>query len=203
MQDAGIGLRRLSPRDTLAGDPGGSVVGISTHELPDGAICWCTQTQCDYQLRKSASTAADGLYVLAPAAGPGRWFQSQSFGNTTAFTRADFTPLVTPADAVTTLFSFALNAYQEATYDIAVVVQCRKADGSTASYRRAATFKSVGGVVSQVDTTEEPYSKADLALAACVATIDTSGGLVRVRVTGIAATSLTWTGGYESALTVF
>ena len=126
---------------------------------------------------------------------------SVTHGDDTVFTRDDFTPLVTPADEVTTLFSFALDAYQEATYDIAVVVQCRKTDGSTASYRRAATFKSVGGVVSQVDTTEEPYSKADLALAACVATIDTSGGLVRVRVTGIAATSLTWTGGYESALT--
>jgi hypothetical protein len=72
MQNSSVDLRRLSARDTVAGDPASSVQGINTFNLPDGAIVWCSETKCDYQLDRSSTQTGGG--AITPAAGPGRWF---------------------------------------------------------------------------------------------------------------------------------
>jgi hypothetical protein len=201
-----VGLRRLSPVLTLLNTPGFDLEGINTHELPDGAICYCAETKCDFQLDLTSTAAAVVGAVVVPLSGPGRWKSAAPSvqGSSTVFRRSDFTPLTTPSNVQATLFSFALDAYQDGTYDLGILVQLRnEATGDTASYRRVATFKVVAGVVTQVSTTDATYDKVDAALAACVVTIDTSGGDARVQVTGLLATPLTWTGGYESALTLY
>lgn len=72
-------LLRLSPRLTLAGDPGASLVGINTTQLPDGALCWVSGELSDFRLFLASTAAADGIDVLQPSAGPGRWVRQQSF----------------------------------------------------------------------------------------------------------------------------
>jgi hypothetical protein len=74
-QDFPPALMVLSPRLTRAGDSGSSVVGINTTPLADGAITYCIENTAVYQLDKTSVAAADGNLVLAPAAGPGRWFK--------------------------------------------------------------------------------------------------------------------------------
>jgi hypothetical protein len=69
-------LRRLTPRTTaLSGDPGSSIEGINTFDLPDGAVCFAQDVGFDYRFRSESAAAPAGDDVLAPSAGPGRWLK--------------------------------------------------------------------------------------------------------------------------------
>lgn len=75
-QDFPPSLLRLSPRLTRTGDPSASLQGINTTELGDGCWCYCVENKGEYQLDKQDnSTPPDGNLVIAPTAGPGRWFK--------------------------------------------------------------------------------------------------------------------------------
>jgi hypothetical protein len=100
-QDFPPALLTLSPRLTLAGDPGSSLVGINTTPIADGAWCYCVANKSEYQLDKADSTtAADGSTVLAPLAGPGRWFKRLPAISTTVVWRPDGLGDVTTFDQV-------------------------------------------------------------------------------------------------------
>jgi hypothetical protein len=108
-------------------------------------------------------------------------------------------PVNTAEDAITTNGASATTALTytvadtEAVVHVVAVISCKKTStGDTAVYKRAASFKAVGGTVTQVGATDVLSDHVDAALATCVATIDNSGDSVRVRVTGIGATDLVW-----------
>ncbi len=66
----------LSPRLTVAGNPSASVVGLNTTPLSDGSFVYCLANRFEYQLDKQDNTTVpDGVDVLAPLTGPGRWFK--------------------------------------------------------------------------------------------------------------------------------
>jgi len=73
-------LRLLSPRLTLTGDPSASLDGVNTTILPDGAFCFVLENRREYALDKTSSASPDGINVIAPSAGPGRWRIVQTGG---------------------------------------------------------------------------------------------------------------------------
>ena len=67
----------LSPRQVATGDPAGNALeNINTNVLGDGAICYVESGagQGSWQLQKSSTDTPDGTTIVAPTAGPGRWF---------------------------------------------------------------------------------------------------------------------------------
>jgi len=73
----------LSPVLTRAGDPSSSVAGLATTPLADGALVYCQENGFEYQLdRQDSTTIADGVNVIAPLSGPGRWFRRLPAQNT-------------------------------------------------------------------------------------------------------------------------
>lgn len=69
-QRSSVALRCLIVA-TLSSDPGDSLVGLNTHELPDGALVYVTATGAEYRLDKSLSAPAITPFTVAPSAGPG------------------------------------------------------------------------------------------------------------------------------------
>jgi hypothetical protein len=77
MTQESTGAIILSPRDVAVGDPAGDALeNINTEVLGDGAICYVRggSGQGEWQLQKEAVTAANGVTIVEPIAGPGRWF---------------------------------------------------------------------------------------------------------------------------------
>jgi hypothetical protein len=65
-------------RDTaLGGGDGEALQNVITSELPDGSSCYVISEESVYRLFKSSTTAANGVSIIAPVAGPGRWFKVQ------------------------------------------------------------------------------------------------------------------------------
>lgn len=78
MQFFSAPLLRLSPRTALTGAGDASALAnVSTTILPDGCVCWVTGAApaSDFRLRKSSVAVPDGVNVIAPGSGPGRWFR--------------------------------------------------------------------------------------------------------------------------------
>jgi len=80
IQIAPSDLRLASPREftqiQFASDPGEALEGINTTNMPNGALCYCVDNRALYILDKSSTEAAVLDVVVAPIAGPGRWFMS-------------------------------------------------------------------------------------------------------------------------------
>lgn len=72
MQSAPAALRILNPVALLTGPDG--LAAINTSELPDGAFI--VVGSAAYQLRKTSAAATSSPEIVAPAAGPGRWFRN-------------------------------------------------------------------------------------------------------------------------------
>ena len=74
-RNGAIGLRHLGARATLleTGD-GDSLENINTTILNDGCLCYVTEIAGYYILDRASVADAVGDVVIAPAAGPGRWF---------------------------------------------------------------------------------------------------------------------------------
>src|SRR5574340_1234089 len=66
-------FRRLARVESISSVPGSSVQGINTHLLEDGAVVWCSETQCDWRFQRGSTAAADNVNVVQPASGPGRF----------------------------------------------------------------------------------------------------------------------------------
>lgn len=79
---------------------------------------------------------------------------------------------------------------------LVAIVEGHAADGSTGVYTRSIGFKVVSGTVSQVGVTgdvEALFDTAPTNLTAANVVCDVTGGVVRVRVVGIAE-AMTWDG---------
>lgn len=77
-------------------------------------------------------------------------------------------------------------------YMVDATVTASLGDGTSGLYRRSAAFKRVGATVSQVAaTTGSDYEEAGIAAADATITLSGTNTIV-VRVTGIAATNITW-----------
>lgn len=116
---------------------------------------------------------------------------SSSTSNNTKGTCTDVNPVnVQTTDAtVTTLDSFTLSNNSAVT--VSWMVTGIKSDYSqAASYCIAACFRNNAGTVTQVGTTQVQALESD---ATWAATADNSGTTIRLRVTGVAATTIQWT----------
>jgi hypothetical protein len=82
-------LRFLGTRATVvSGDPGNSLAGINTANVMDGAMCYVQENQTQYVLDKSSTLSPFTLSntIVAPFAGPGRWFALSGATSTASFT---------------------------------------------------------------------------------------------------------------------
>lgn len=66
-------LRALGTRDSLAGDPNFSLDALDTTILKTGAMVFVTEVRAYYQFFAEDDASADGLSIVEPANGPGRW----------------------------------------------------------------------------------------------------------------------------------
>lgn len=67
----------LPPVSVLVGDPAGdSLENLNTNILANGVFCYVGSGagQGEWQLQKEAVDAPNGTTIIAPTAGPGRWF---------------------------------------------------------------------------------------------------------------------------------
>lgn len=107
--------------------------------------------------------------------------------------QTNFTATVSTADAtVTTIYTFTPEAGYAYLITFRVIGQ-NEADTSTCAFNASATYSEHGGSVTQigVDTAVgAPMQSASLATTAV--TTDTSGGAIRIRVTGVALTDIDW-----------
>ena len=72
-----LGALLLSPKLVATGAPAGQALeNLNTAVLGDGALCYVIggAGQGMWQLQKTSTAAANGTSVVAPIAGPGRWF---------------------------------------------------------------------------------------------------------------------------------
>lgn len=77
MSQEAIGSMILSPVLVATGDPAGeSLENFNTNVLANGSICYVEggPGQGEWQLQKEAVDAPDGVTIVEPIAGPGRWF---------------------------------------------------------------------------------------------------------------------------------
>jgi hypothetical protein len=104
--------------------------------------------------------------------------------------KSDIAHVQTTDATVTTIFSWTI--VDEAVTTVCVEASAVKSDGSvTASYVRRVRIKRDGGTVT-VGTVNDIFTDEEAAFAACDITVDASGSTGRVRVTGIAATTIDW-----------
>jgi len=72
------GVIILSPRLIATGAPAGkSLENIITNPIANGALCYVETGagQGEWQLQKEATDAPDGVTIVKPIGGPGRWFK--------------------------------------------------------------------------------------------------------------------------------
>lgn len=69
-----VAYRQVGARATVLGSFD-SLENIVSSPLPDGAECWVIENSSVYRFDKSSSESADGLRIVAPIAGGGRWYQ--------------------------------------------------------------------------------------------------------------------------------
>lgn len=73
---ASVSFRILGPRATLLGSGDSDALqNVNTRPLPDGAMCWVSEQTAYYVLHKNSTDAPVPPMIIAPASGPGRWFQ--------------------------------------------------------------------------------------------------------------------------------
>lgn len=74
--------RILSPVQNLleTGD-GDSLETINTFPLPNGSVCWVVASGASFRLFKQSVTPPDNISIIAPSAGPGRWFIEVNSGS--------------------------------------------------------------------------------------------------------------------------
>lgn len=114
----------------------------------------------------------------------------QASGNARCKVYSDIANVQTTDATVTTIFSWSI--LDEAVTTETAEVSAVKSDGSvTASYVRRARIKRDGGTVT-VGTVNDMFTDEEGGFSACDTTIDASGSSGRVRVTGLAATTIDW-----------
>jgi hypothetical protein len=114
----------------------------------------------------------------------------QATGNARRKVYTDIASVQTTDATVTSLFTWTIT--DECVTTVVVEVDAIKSDGSvTASYVRRVRIKRDGGTVT-VGTVETTFTDEEAGFASCDVTIDNSTSTGRVRVTGVAATTIDW-----------
>lgn len=114
----------------------------------------------------------------------------QATGNARGKLYSDIASVQTTNATETTAFSWSI--VDEAVTTVTVEASAIRSDGSvTASYVRRVRIKRDGGTVS-VGTVGEVFTDEEAGFATCNVTVDASGSTGRVRVTGVAATTIDW-----------
>lgn len=70
----------VSPKRVATGDPAGQALeNLNTAVLGDGALCYVSEGagKGPWQLDKNSTDAANGVTIVAPISGPGRWYLQQ------------------------------------------------------------------------------------------------------------------------------
>jgi len=78
MSNESTGSIILSPRLVATGNPAGQALeNIITNVLGDGAFCYVSEGpgQGEWQLEKGATDPPDGVNIVEPISGPGRWYK--------------------------------------------------------------------------------------------------------------------------------
>lgn len=101
-----------------------------------------------------------------------------------------FTGTVQTVDATVTTVASYVPPDLKTTLVRAWVVHQKSDNSQGSGYELIATFRRSGATVTQIGSTTQVAVHEDV--AGNDATIDTSGGVIRVRVTGAAATTLNW-----------
>lgn len=55
---------------------GDSLENVNTTTLDDGAFCYVTAAHLHFELHKDSTASPDGVTIIAPIAGPGRWVEA-------------------------------------------------------------------------------------------------------------------------------
>ena len=114
----------------------------------------------------------------------------QATGNARMKVYSDLGNVQTTDATVTTAFSWTI--LDEACTQDTAEVQCIKSDGSlTGGYVRHVRIKRDGGTVT-MGTVQDMFTDEESGFASCDVTIDNSTSTGRVRVTGLAATTIDW-----------
>lgn len=71
---ADVTLRTLAPRATVSGE-GDSLENIIPANLPNGAQCWVQSQAAAYRYQRSSVLVPNGVNIVAPINGVGRWIQ--------------------------------------------------------------------------------------------------------------------------------
>lgn len=71
-------LRFLGTRDTVAGNPTASLQNVNTTNLKSGAQVFVDEVKAYYMYSADSTETPDGVTVIAPGNGPGRWFRALS-----------------------------------------------------------------------------------------------------------------------------
>lgn len=77
MSQDSTGVLILHPRSVASGDPAGQALeNINTNIIANGSLCYVIggAGQGEWQLQKEATDAPDGVTIVEPISGPGRWF---------------------------------------------------------------------------------------------------------------------------------
>ncbi len=111
-------------------------------------------------------------------------------GNARGKVYSDIANVQTTDATVTSIFTWTIT--DEAVTIVTVEACAVKSDGSvTASYVRRVRIKRDGGTVT-MGTVESSFTDEESGFSTCEVTIDNSTSTGRVRVTGVAATTIDW-----------
>lgn len=114
----------------------------------------------------------------------------QATGNARCKVYSDIANVQTTDATVTSAFTWTIT--DEAVTQVTVEALAVKSDGTTtASYVRRVRIKRDGGTVT-VGTVESTFTDEEAGFSTCEVTIDNSTSTGRVRVTGVAATTIDW-----------
>ncbi len=114
----------------------------------------------------------------------------QATGNARRKVYTDIASVQTTNATVTSLFTWTVT--DECVTTVVVEIDAIQSTGATtASYVRRVRIKRDGGTVT-VGTVEDSFTDEEAGFATCDVTVDNSGTTGRVRVTGIAATTIDW-----------
>lgn len=149
------------------------------------AVGETTERESDYGWTEAVNT----ILAEAPPAGT---FSSNTFnyGSIVPVKTREGTVATTNATPATVLTYTVSDV--TATVHIVAIVNARDDANNVAVYKRSASFKAASGTVTQVGTTTPISDDEEAGIAAADCTIDNSGDDIRVRVTGIAATNISW-----------
>ena len=167
--------------------------GAAQFNIPDHYATAFLITQGANEFIKCNTTNGNEVLTLASDSNTSLvlYVGEMSLGTVSTVNERFRTAAVSTTDATqTTLVSVSPNDNDNGVVEVHIAAV---SGSNTASYFRLYRWKKVTGTATVYAVTTGVVDSEDAALTACDVTIDASAGTFRVRVTGIAATSIDWT----------